>query len=53
MLYGYMIHTLAKRYSIAKKDASLHREYDFWEMLAYENLDNKKEEYLIKQQMGN
>jgi hypothetical protein len=44
-----MIHTIAKTYSIAKSKASKFTEFDFWEMLAYENLESKKEEYLMKQ----
>lgn len=49
MAYGYMIHTLAKKYGITKQDAASHTEYDFWEMLAYENLDSKKDGYIMKQ----
>lgn len=49
MIYGYMIHQLAKTYGLTKPAAAKHTEFDFWEMLAYDNLDNKKEEYLIEQ----
>lgn len=49
MLYSYMIHRISKTYGISKSQAGRHTEYDFWEMLAYENLDGKKEEYLMKQ----
>ena len=44
-----MIYRIMKNYGITKPEASKHTEYDFWEMLAYENLDGKKEEYLMKQ----
>jgi hypothetical protein len=49
MLFSYMIHSLAKKYGITKRDAASHNEYDFWEMLAFENMDNKRDEYLMKQ----
>lgn len=49
LLYSYMIYRIAKNYGITKPEAGKHTEYDFWEMLAYENLDGKKEEYLMKQ----
>lgn len=48
-IYSYMIHSYSKTYGITKLEAGSHTEYDFWEMLAYENLDSKKEEYLMKQ----
>ncbi len=48
-MYSYMIHTIAKTYGITKTEACRHTEYDFWEMMAFENLDSKKEEFLIKQ----
>jgi hypothetical protein len=48
-MYSYMIHSYSKTYGISKQEAGSYTEYDFWEMLAYENLDNKKEEYLLKQ----
>jgi hypothetical protein len=49
MSYGYMIHNIAKTYGITKIDAGTYTEYEFWEMIVYENLDNKKEEYMMKQ----
>lgn len=47
MQYSYMIHMLSKTYGISRYEAGQHREVDFWEMLAFENLDKAKEEYLI------
>lgn len=44
-----MIHSYSKTYRISKHEAGRHTEYDYWEMLAFENLDIKKEEYLMKQ----
>jgi hypothetical protein len=48
LLYRYMIHCISKKYGISKREASLHREIDFWEMIGFENMDRVKEDYMIK-----
>lgn len=49
MIYSYMMHRISKQYAISKFEAGMYCEVDFWEMLMFENLDNKKEEYLSNQ----
>ena len=48
LYYCYMIHTLCKTYGIPKSEAAAHTELDFWEMIAFENLDRAKHEWLLR-----
>lgn len=43
-----MIHRMAKTYSLNIQSASEFKEKDFYEMLAFENMESLKEEYLLK-----
>jgi hypothetical protein len=43
-----MIHTLCKTYGISKAEAGKHKESDFWEALAFDNLQAEKDEYIAK-----
>lgn len=48
LVYQYMIWSLAKYYRIAPMNASMMSEIDFWQMAAFENLEQSKTEYLLK-----
>ncbi len=43
-----MIYRIAKTNSITVKEAAKSGEIDFYEMLAFENMESLKEEYLLK-----
>ncbi len=45
--YEYMIHSLMKEYGLSKDRAEAMTEYDYCIMVAFKNLEGKKEEYLI------
>jgi len=42
-----MIHMIAKTYCITKRQAAGYTEYDFWEMLGFENIEAEKNEFLL------
>ncbi|RPI19017.1 MAG: hypothetical protein EHM58_03115 [Ignavibacteriae bacterium] len=50
--YNYMIHFICKAQGISKHAAGKYKETDFWELLAFENLDNLKQEYLMKEYLN-
>lgn len=43
-----MIHNLMKEYGLNRQTAELMTEYDYTLMVAFKNLEVKKEEYLIE-----
>ncbi len=53
MEYKYMIWSMAKYYGINPNEAGRMREIDFWEMTAFENLQQAKMEYLMKLRSAN
>lgn len=46
--YEYMIHVICKTYGVSRYAGGRHKETDFWELLAFENLDSVKQEYIMK-----
>ncbi len=46
--YEYMIHSLMKEYGIDRQQAESMTEYDYTLMVAFKNLEGKKEEFLIE-----
>lgn len=46
--YEYMIHSLMKEYGLSKDKAEMLTEYDYTLMVAFKNLEGKKEEFLIE-----
>ena len=47
--FDYMAYRLAKTFRISKRDALEFTELDYWKMLAFENLDSERNEYIRKQ----
>lgn len=48
LVYMYMIHTLAKYYRLSPAVCCGLKEIDFWQMRAFEGLEEAKTEYLLK-----
>ena len=48
LVYMYIIHTLAKYYSLYPAVCCGLKEIDFWQMRAFEGLEEEKNEYLLK-----
>jgi hypothetical protein len=44
-----MIHKISKTYGITKQEAAFYTEYDFWEMIGFENMEIMRNEYLRAQ----
>jgi hypothetical protein len=52
MQYEYMTYVICKTYGVSRYEGGRHNESDFWELLAFENLDNMKQEYIIKEYLN-
>jgi hypothetical protein len=47
-----MMHSISKTYGVTKPEAGKHKEIDFWELMAFENLESLKLEYLMKKSLS-
>jgi hypothetical protein len=53
LVFRFMIWSLAKYYGMPPVKAGTMKEIDFWQMIGFENLEQAKNEYLLKLRSGN
>ncbi len=52
LVYQYMIWLLAKYYGLSPMESGRMKEIDFWQMRAFEELEQSKTEYLLNLKKG-
>ncbi len=52
LVYQYMIWSLAKYYKLSPHETGRMKEIDFWQMKAFEDMEQAKTDYIMKLRSG-